>query len=89
VRRSASYSVGGVGPSIRARAACPRFLCGEPALLRGTVRPLTSLYHLYLWQVPVDVIKEVCKIVEIIKVIEVPIIKEVILGKPARFRRIL
>jgi len=39
--------------------------------------------------VPVDVIKEVCKIVEIIKVIEVPIIKEVILGKPARFRRIL
>eukprot|EP00962_Isochrysis_galbana_P010392 scaffold2871_cov106-Isochrysis_galbana.AAC.3 len=31
-------------------------------------------------QVPVDVIKEVPKIVEIIKVVEVPIIKEVILG---------
>lgn len=34
-------------------------------------------------QVPVDVIKEVPKIVEIIRIVEVPIIKEVILGARA------
>lgn len=73
-----SYPLSRSHPHVR---LLPHNQCHAVALTR-IPRPRPPLAHFPL-QVPVDVIKEVPKIVEIIKVIEVPIIKEVILGAHA------